>query len=121
MPHGDGTGPLGLRPMTGIGTGYCAGYAVPGFLNPRGGGRFCGKGGGRRFGGWFGYVPPVAPGYPMYGTPVANPGFTVPPAAAPAGVELSGLKAQAEYMKKSLDQISKRIEELDGMKEEKAE
>ena len=26
MPFGDGTGPLGLGPMTGRGAGYCAGY-----------------------------------------------------------------------------------------------
>lgn len=45
MPAGDGTGPAGLGPMTGRAAGYCAGYPVPGFVNPapRGGvgyGRF---------------------------------------------------------------------------------
>ncbi len=34
MPRGDGTGPMGLGPMTGRGMGYCAGYPVPGFMNP---------------------------------------------------------------------------------------
>jgi len=34
MPRGDGTGPLGLGPMTGRGAGYCAGYSVPGCMNP---------------------------------------------------------------------------------------
>lgn len=34
MPWGDGTGPLGLGPMTGRGMGYCTGYPVPGFMNP---------------------------------------------------------------------------------------
>ena len=34
MPGGDGTGPLGLGPMTGRATGYCAGYPVPGSMNP---------------------------------------------------------------------------------------
>ena len=33
MPRGDGTGPMGMGPMTGRGAGYCAGYAVPGFVN----------------------------------------------------------------------------------------
>ena len=30
MPFGDGTGPMGLGPMTGRGAGFCA----PGFTNP---------------------------------------------------------------------------------------
>jgi len=34
MPWGDGTGPLGLGPMTGRAAGFCAGYPVPGFMNP---------------------------------------------------------------------------------------
>ena len=34
MPWGDGTGPLGLGPMTGRAAGFCAGYAVPGYMNP---------------------------------------------------------------------------------------
>jgi prefoldin subunit 5 len=41
----------------------------------------------------------------------------VPPAAASADMELNGLKAQAEYMKQSLDQIAQRIEELEGTKQ----
>lgn len=47
MPFRDGTGPMGLGPMTGRGAGFCAGFARPGFSNP-------------------------APGYP-YGYPVAVP------------------------------------------------
>ena len=34
MPFGNGTGPAGLGPMTGRAAGYCAGYPVPGFMNP---------------------------------------------------------------------------------------
>ncbi len=34
MPAGDRTGPAGLGPMTGRAAGYCAGYPVPGFMNP---------------------------------------------------------------------------------------
>jgi len=33
MPFGDGTGPLGLGPMTGRGAGFCAGYSRPGFAS----------------------------------------------------------------------------------------
>ena len=36
MPAGDGTGPVGFGPMTGRAAGYCAGYPVPGFMNPIG-------------------------------------------------------------------------------------
>jgi len=34
MPFGDGTGPAGLGPMTGRAAGFCAGYPVPGYVNP---------------------------------------------------------------------------------------
>ena len=34
MPRGDGTGPAGMGPMTGRAAGYCAGYGVPGYMNP---------------------------------------------------------------------------------------
>jgi hypothetical protein len=34
MPLGDGTGPTGLGPMTGRAAGFCAGYLVPGYMNP---------------------------------------------------------------------------------------
>lgn len=34
MPLGDGTGPLGLGPMTGRAAGFCAGFGRPGFTNP---------------------------------------------------------------------------------------
>jgi len=47
MPRGDGTGPAGMGPMTGRGAGYCAGYPVPGFMNPVGGRGYWGWGRGR--------------------------------------------------------------------------
>jgi len=34
MPFGDGTGPAGLGPMTGRAAGFCAGYPMPGYMNP---------------------------------------------------------------------------------------
>jgi len=34
MPFGDGTGPAGLGPMTGRAAGFCAGFGVPGYMNP---------------------------------------------------------------------------------------
>ena len=55
MPFGDGTGPMGMGPITGRGAGYCAGFNMPGYANSmprrmglgRGTGR--GMGRGRRF------------------------------------------------------------------------
>lgn len=67
MPWGDRTGPWGLGPMTGRAAGYCAGYPVPGYMNPIPGfgwgfGRGWGRGGGW-VGPWpgrgpFSYLPP---------------------------------------------------------------
>ena len=37
MPFGDGTGPIGLGPMTGKAAGFCAGFGRPGFANPMAG------------------------------------------------------------------------------------
>ena len=34
MPRGDGTGPLGMGPITGRGAGYCAGFPTPGSMDP---------------------------------------------------------------------------------------
>ena len=44
MPRGDGTGPMGMGPMTGRAAGYCAGYGAPGFMNPIPGRGFAGRG-----------------------------------------------------------------------------
>ena len=61
MPRGDGTGPMGMGPMTGRAAGYCAGFGVPGYMNAgpgfgyrralgRGFGSGYGFGGGRGWG-----------------------------------------------------------------------
>ena len=51
MPRGDGTGPMGMGPLTGRAFGFCAGFRTPGFVNPGTGaglGRGCGYGRGFR-------------------------------------------------------------------------
>jgi hypothetical protein len=116
MPRGDGTGPLGMGPMTGRGAGYCAGYTVPGFMNPawgRGMGMAWGRGGGggmamawRRGRGGFGgarfaaAVPGPAAYGPAYGPPTREQ-------------QLSTLRGQAEWLKEQLDSITARIGELE--------
>jgi hypothetical protein len=118
--------------MTGRAAGYCAGYSVPGYANPgpgRGFGRGFwgrGRGGGFRlrqgYGGqggrrnWFyatgvpgwaraGAGLPAWGGYPPYG-PAPNP-----------EQELDVLKGQAEYFNGALEDIKKRIQELEAAKE----
>lgn len=118
MPGGDRTGPLGWGPMTGRAAGYCAGYPVPGFMNPVGGrgygfgfgfGRGFGLRGGR--GGRWGAVPYAGYGF---GTPYAAP-YAAPYTAPPTRAEqLEVLQSQAEHFEKSLNEIKKRIAELEA-------
>jgi len=62
MPFGDGTGPAGLGPMTGRAAGFCAGYPVPGYMNPVvGGAGFYGAG-----------APAVGPYGAGYGMPYSG-------------------------------------------------
>jgi hypothetical protein len=109
MPAGDRTGPLGLGPMTGRAAGYCAGYPVPGFMNPipgRGMGRGFGWGRGRGRGrGW---------GHGFYGVPGPAwwPAYGAAPVSPPSD-EMEMLKAQAQHMEKALTEIRNRIDELE--------
>ncbi len=129
MPGGDRTGPMGMGPMTGRAAGYCAGYPVPGFMNPFGGRGFGGGGWGRGFGrgfgrGW-GRGWSRGWGFGAYGYPAWGGGFgygavpvAMPTPTAASGIELDTLKAQAEYFENSLGEIKKRIEELESQQQE---
>jgi hypothetical protein len=123
MPRGDRTGPWGAGPMTGRAAGYCAGYSVPGFMNPTGGyGRGWGRGRGRGFGrGWgrgFGRglyaYPPPAVGQPVY--PQAIPPVAQPQAPKQEVAALENYQKQLEAEKADLEQemggVKARIEEL---------
>ena len=117
--------------MTGRAAGICAGYAVPGYMNPipgRGGGFGMGRGMGRGLGlgfrggrggrGWGGrwaapYAVPPAYGYPA---PYAAP--PVPYAGPTRQQEVDALKGQAEYFQGALEDINKRIAELEAEKSE---
>ncbi|MBU0477060.1 DUF5320 domain-containing protein [bacterium] len=130
MPGGDGTGPGGMGPMTGRAAGYCAGYSVPGYMNPIAGrGRFgygLGLGGGRGFGrgrglgrgfGWRGAAygaPYVAPNYPAaYGG-----GYPYAQEITPQQ-ETDMLKEQSKAIGEELEAINKRISELESAAKEK--
>jgi len=132
MPGGDGTGPGGMGPMTGRAAGYCAGYSVPGYMNPIGGrgywgwGRGRGGGWGRR--NWF-YATGLTGwqraglGWPAYGAPS---GYSTP-YAAPFGPavtkeqQLDALKGQAKYFEDALEGVRKRIAEIEASSGEKTE
>jgi len=109
MPLGDRTGPAGLGPMTGRGAGYCAGYSVPGYVNPIPGRGFFGRGRGR---GWFGrgggrgwgrgYYAGGSPGWEYYGAPVY-----------PYPQELSS-KEEANLLKEDAKVLKQQLKELQG-------
>ncbi|MBN1554099.1 MAG: DUF5320 domain-containing protein [Phycisphaerae bacterium] len=132
MPGGDGTGPAGMGPMTGRAAGYCAGYGVPGYMNPIGGrgfgafggGRGLGRGGGR---GWRNryYATGLTGwqragwGYPAYGPAIPTP-YAAPFAPAVSKEQqLDALKGQAEYFEDALEGIKKQIEDLQAAVEAK--
>ncbi|MBU7016945.1 MAG: DUF5320 domain-containing protein [Theionarchaea archaeon] len=112
MPGGDRTGPRGLGPKAGRAAGYCGGYNVPGYMNPVPG-RFAGCGGRgrgfRRY--WWSY--PDYPGYQYLQYP-DYPGQPAP--SAPRQMEpedeIKYLETVAETLKKDLETIEKRINEL---------
>ncbi len=138
MPRGDGTGPLGLGPMTGRAAGYCAGYPAPGYMNPipgRGWGGFgpgpgwgrgwFGRGGGRGWRHWYwatglpGWAR-AAYGWPAFGGS-AYP-YPYEPDLAPKE-EMDMLKSQAEFFKQQIEDIQNRISTLEKAEaqEEKSE
>jgi len=118
MPRGDGTGPLGMGPMTGRAAGYCAGYEMPGYANPMPGrgmgmgfgrGRgFAGpgRGGGRGHRHWF-YATGM-PGWMRFG------GYGMPSVKPDPEAEKQALKNHADAMQAELDAIKKRLAELEG-------
>jgi hypothetical protein len=130
MPGGDRTGPWGGGPMTGRGAGYCAGYPVPGYMNPipgrgwygvgrggfpRGGGRGRAFGGGRGWwgrGGFYGH-PAYVPSAPQYGP--------YPPAYHPPSPEdeKKFLQEELTSLEEELTAIRERIGELEKAEKKK--
>ena len=106
MPRGDRTGPMGQGSMTGRGAGYCAGYnQIPGRGFGMGwrGGRGYGWGGGWRRGGRF-YGPDFPRPFGYYASPVP---------AHDEESEAKFLRAEATRIKDTLDEIEKRLAELE--------
>jgi hypothetical protein len=119
MPRGDGTGPAGMGPTTGRAAGFCAGYGVPGYMNPAGGRGFAGwgrgRGGGRGHCHWH-----WATGVPGW----ARVGYGCAAYAGEAGggrakeQELEMLRSQAEHFERALTDTRQRIEQLEVVAQE---
>ncbi len=130
MPGGDHTGPLGQGPRTGRAAGYCAGYDMPGYMNPIPGGGYGGLGRGRG-GGWGGggrgwrhrFYATGLTGWQRGGRgrgwwpqppyPVAQD--VLPPTHEQ---ELSALQADLRCLEQNAEQIRRRIEELSAQPSE---
>jgi len=131
MPRGDGTGPWGEGSMTGRGAGFCAGFDVPGHMNPlprrglgwrrgfgRGRGRGFGRGWGTGFGRgrWAGYY--SMPYYPAQPTPVVpatarfQPQMTKEDEIQFLQQEIKALENEKKALDDELGSIIKRLEEL---------
>jgi len=108
MPGGDRTGPLGMGPMTGRDAGFCAGFAMPGFMNSWGAyGMGFGRGRGfRRMYGLAGFPAWKRFGYSTYD------GAYMP--AVPAVDEKELLSKQAEFLENQLQLVKKRLKAFAG-------
>jgi hypothetical protein len=106
MPGGGRTGPMAQGPMTGRAAGYCAGFGVPGYVNPLPGRRLS-RGWGRGFRWRHWYCPIGIPGRVRFGY---APAWAVP--AMTKEQEAEPLKAQVKALQEQLDATNKRIQEL---------
>lgn len=113
-----------MGPMTGRAAGFCAGYGMPGYMNPilgrggwgRGRGFFGRRGGGWGRRNWFhatgltGWQRAAMAGMPWDAGPFAGP--AAPAAGIDPGAEREFLARQVEALEQQLAAASKRIEEL---------
>jgi hypothetical protein len=110
MPRGDGTGPMGLGPMTGRGSGYCAGFTAPGFANAVFG--FCGGGRGVR-GGGRGlrrmYPATGMPGWGGFAGYSGYPGAVAPPDDDPAMARLAA-QQEASWLTRRIDAMEQELQ-----------
>jgi len=105
MPRGDGTGPMGMGPMTGRGAGVCTGFAAPSYINS-GMGYGMGFGRGRGFRRMLYYT--GMPGWNCSGYTAYNGAFK------PAADEKEYLNNQAELLENQLQQLKNRLKEING-------
>jgi len=121
MPRGDRTGPRSSGSRTGRAAGYCAGYPIPGFMNPTSGfGRGFGRGLGRGFGRggrdwgfcrgysrrWWSFMPQ----YPYAYRPPMYPQMATQQSPEEECVALEDYKKNLEVEKTDLEQEINKVE-----------
>jgi hypothetical protein len=106
MPGGDRTGPWGQGAMSGRGAGFCGGYGTPGYMNPYPG-RYFGRGYGGGYGGGFGRGRGFRgrAAVPVYPYPYSVPYSTQN--------EAEMLQQEAQHLETSLEEIKKRLSQLE--------
>ncbi len=97
---------MGMGAMTGRGAGFCAGFGVPGYANQAPG---RGMGRGRGFRGFAGSAG-AGRGWQMNST-LPPSDYNHPPTQQD---ELSVLKSRLHYFTEALENVGKRIEELEA-------
>ena len=116
MPGGDRTGPWGFGPRTGRAMGYCSGYNMPGYVNPRYGrgyGRSRGRGLGRGYWGrgrglgWRDFDPYPVPYYPETNFPETT-----------REEEKTYLENMVKSLEDEIKMIRERLQELSKEKKE---
>jgi len=115
MPGGNGTGPMGMGPMTGRAAGFCAGFGMPGNSNsPAGRGFGAGYGGRRELKGRnsgrglrYRFHATGLPGWMRFGR------YDSPYQDPDPSLEKQMLKGQVEAMQSELDFIKKRLSEIE--------
>jgi hypothetical protein len=124
MPSGDRTGPMGMGAMSGRAAGYCAGFGMPGYVNPvagRGFGIGFGRGRGARGRGFGGggrgwrhmFYATGVPGWARFGGYAAPYGSFTPYPKPDPEAEKQSLQSQAEALQEELDFIKKRLSEIE--------
>ena len=122
MSGGNGTGPMGMGPMTGRAAGFCAGVAMPGAMNSsagRGVGMGCGMGRGRGGGGGGGGGGGRGWRNRYFATSLtagqqAGMATVVPTAPVTKEQERADLGAQVASVEAMLTGIRARLADLDG-------
>ncbi|MCX7020043.1 MAG: DUF5320 domain-containing protein [Candidatus Sumerlaeota bacterium] len=122
MPRGDGTGPMGMGPMTGRAAGTCAGFETQGVASStpgrgRGMGFRRGQGfGGRGSGGhgWRNMFRATGlPGWMRFGRYAAPYGDPTSYQKPDPEIEKQALQNQAEALQSDLDLVRKRLSEIE--------
>jgi hypothetical protein len=114
---------MGLGAMTGRAAGYCAGYGVPGYANPVGGGGFWRRGGGRGRRHWYRATGQpgwnrAAWGLPAWGYPGWGAAPVAPPYAPSAAGQTEFLQQQADVLEQQLEDIRQRLADLESQEDQ---